>query len=69
MGWSEATVIFPEPSENAKRGFGQVIRMPSDSTVVAGATVAPSSARLILRSKMASIAVTMFVDRTAFTTP
>src|SRR5215470_18968615 len=26
MGWSEATLIFPEPSENAKRGFGQVDR-------------------------------------------
>jgi hypothetical protein len=31
--------------------------MPSDSAAIASATVAPSSVRLILRSKIASIAV------------
>jgi hypothetical protein len=45
-------MIFAEPSENAKSGSGQVIRMLSDSAATASATLAPSTVRLIVRSKM-----------------
>ena len=62
MGRSEATTIFPEPAENAKSGAGQVISALSDSAAVAGSTVVHSSVRLIVRSKMASIAIAILVD-------
>jgi hypothetical protein len=57
MGRSEATTIFPEPSENAKNGSGQVIRAHTDSAAVPTATLAQSNVRLNKRSKMASIAI------------
>ena len=50
-------MIFPEPSENAKSGSGQVIKAPSDSATVARAAVAHSSVCLISCSNMTSITI------------
>jgi len=54
MGRSEATMIFPARSENAKSGSGQNIRAPNDIAAAAKAAHAQSRVRLIIINISAS---------------
>src|SRR5712671_5591141 len=57
MGRSEATMIFPARSENAKSGSGQNIRAPNDIAAEANAAHAQSTVRLIILDIDASTAL------------